>query len=228
MELRNRKILIVSPHPDDEVIGCGGLIAKALSNGAKVFVLYMAVGKCRQLVTGGTDEDTRIKEIKSVAAAGGFGYKIQFVGDEFMRLDSLPQKTLIDAFEDIISEQKPDIVCLPCHYSFDQDHRAVFNAGMTAVRPIPQKVRHLVPVVLEYEEPYSWTVEAVFKPNFFIPLSKDELDKKIKLLKLHATQMREQPHSRSVENIRRLAGIRGADIGVDAAEAYSLHRIVAK
>lgn len=226
MELKNKKILIIAPHPDDEVIGCGGLIVKAIEKKAKVFVLYMAIGKCRQLVTGGTDEDTRIKELKKVAAVGNFQYRIQFIGDEFMRLDTLPQKTLIDLFEDIISEQKPDIVCLPCHYSFDQDHRAVFNAGMTAVRPIPQKVRHLVPIVLEYEEPYSWTVEAVFKPNFFIPLNQKELDKKIELLKLHATQLRDSPHSRSVDNIKRLAGIRGADIGVEAAEAYSVHRLV--
>ncbi len=226
MQLKDKKILVIASHPDDEVIGCGGLIAKAIKANAKVFVLYMAIGKCRQLVTGGTDEDTRIKEIKAVADAGRFEYRIQFVGDEFMRLDKLPQKELIDIFEDVISEQKPDIVCLPCHYSFDQDHRAVFNAGMTAVRPIPQNLRHLAPVVLEYEEPYSWTVEAVFKPNFFIPLTQKELDKKIELLRLHATQLRDAPHSRSTDNIKRLAGIRGADIGVDAAEAYSLHRLV--
>lgn len=223
MRLSNKKILIISPHPDDEMISCGGLIAKAIKEKAKVFVLYMAIGKCRQLVTGKTDEGTRIKEIKNVAKVLGIKYKIQFIGDEFMRLDSLPQKELIDPIEDIIQNFKPDIVVVPRRDSFDQDHRAVFNACITALRPIPQKIRHLVPFVIEFEEPHSWSTSNGFKPNFYIDIS-NYLDKKIEYYKLHKTQHRPDPFTRSTENLIRLARFRGNEIGTYAAEAYILHR----
>lgn len=222
--IKNKKVLIVSPHPDDEVVGCGGLIKRIKENGGEVFVLYVSVGQCRQLVTGQTEENTRLKETEEVSRFFDFNYKFVFIGEEFMRLDSLPQKSLIDPIEDKIQEFKPDIVCIPCKDSYDQDHRAVFNACITALRPTPQGIRHFVPIVLEYEEPYSWSLGEGFKPNFFLNIT-NQLDSKIKGLKLHTTQYREDPFARSGENLIRLSGMRGKEVGIKYAEAYKLHRI---
>jgi len=217
------RILVVAPHPDDEIISCGGLILRATKAKAKVHVLFGAVGKCRQLVTGKTDENSRLEETKQVARHCGYTYEFMFVGDEFMRLDSLPQKALIDKVEDAVAKFKPDAVVIPYAGSYDQDHRALHTACITALRPTPQKIRHFVPLVLEAEEPYDWTCGEPFAPDFFVDIS-GILEDKIKALKLHSTQYRKEPFARSGENIARLAQLRGKSAGTDAAEAYRLRR----
>ena len=225
MILKDKKILIISPHPDDEVICCGGLIEKAKREGAEVFLFYICFGKSRQLVTGSTDPETRLKETEQVAQAGNFKYKILFKGDgnEWLRLDTIAQVDIINPIEDVIQEIKPDIICIPPGTSYDQDHRAVHKACITALRPIPQNIRHFVPIILMYEEPYTWVVGNLEKKNFYIDTSGFE-EKKAELMKLHASQNREDPFPRSGENLIRYMRIRGSEIGVRSAEAYTLLR----
>lgn len=215
------KILIISPHPDDEAIGCGGLIMKAAASKLPVHVLYMSVGSSRQLVTGSTSAKTRIPEIKKTAKFGKFSYTIALRGKAFMRLDALPQKTLIEYIEDAITMFKPTIVTLPAIGSYDQDHRAVATAAITALRPIPPTIRHQPNLILSYKEPYDWEIDQGSHPNYYIDIS-DVFDKKIKLLQNHASQMRNDPFPRSLENLTRLAGFWGSQIGVRYGEAYTL------
>lgn len=219
--LKGQKILIISPHPDDEAIGCGGLIMLAKKEQASVFVQYVSVGTSRQFVTGQTTAQERMPEIKKAAEYGNFEYNISFQGNEFMKLDSLPQKEIIEKIEDISQQYKPDIVCIPFRQSFDQDHRAVNSAAITAFRPLPSKLRHQPKLIMEYEEPYSWTTEQPFKPNFYFDIS-SVFDGKITLLKCHTTQLREDPFPRSPQNLERLAGMRGCEISTQFAESYNL------
>ena len=223
MILNNKKILIISPHPDDEIIGCGGLIAHAKIINSNTSVLYITVGSSRQLVTGKTDFETRNSEIKNVSEYGNFNYKILFKNKYFVELDTLPQKKLIDLIEDYIEEKKPDIVFIPLGDSYNQDHRATFNASITALRPAPVSVRHMVKNIFVYEEPYSWSLNNSFKPNFYLNTEEVE-DEKIKLMKLHLTQNREFPFARSKENLIARMRIRGSECGLKSAEAYQLLR----
>lgn len=219
--LRGKKVLIIAPHPDDEAICCGGLIMLAKKVDARVFVMYGSVGSSRQLLTGKTDPASRLDEAKKASKYGGFKYSIMFQGKEFMKLDSIPQKRLIEQIEDKIEEFEPDIVCVPFRDSFDQDHRALFSASITALRPIPKNLRHQPEIILEVEEPYSWTNGDVFRPNFYFDISK-VFKAKINLLKCHKTQLRNDPFPRSPQNLERLSGLRGAEIGVRYAEGYNL------
>lgn len=220
--LKGKRILMIAPHPDDEAICCGGLIMLAKKADARVFVMYGSVGTSRQLVTGKTDPVSRLDEAKKASEYGGFAYSIMFQGEEFMKLDTIAQKDLIEAIEDKINELKPDIVCVPFRNSFDQDHRALFSASITALRPTPRNLRHQPDMIIECEEPYSWNnLGQSFTPNLYFDITK-VFDQKIKLLKCHATQMRDDPFPRSPQNLERLAGIRGAEIGVKYAEGYNL------
>ena len=223
MRLEGRRLLIVSPHPDDEVIGCGGLLARAKGEKAEIFVFYMCVGECRQLVTGSTDANARMKELGDVARECNFRYKIHFMGKEFVRLDIVAQKDLIDPIEDIIEDFKPNIICIPSPGSYDQDHRATFMACVTALRPVPRNIRHFVPIVLIFEEPYTWTTGELFKPNFYLDTTDIE-DKKVALMKLYKSQDREPPFSRSGENLIHYMRIRGSEVGLKSAEAFHLLR----
>ncbi|MBI3103845.1 hypothetical protein HYZ05_02810 [Candidatus Daviesbacteria bacterium] len=183
--------------------------------------MYGSIGSSRQLVTGKTNSASRLDEAKKASKYGGFEYSIMFQGEEFMKLDSVPQKRLIENIEDKIEAFEPDIICIPFRDSFDQDHRALFSASITALRPIPKNLRHQPKIILEAEEPYSWTNRDGFKPNFYFDIS-EIFKEKIELLKCHETQLREDPFPRSPQNLERMAGIRGTEIGVKYAEGYNL------
>jgi len=221
--LRNKRILIIAPHPDDEAICCGGLIMLAKKENAHVHVLYMTIGSSRQFLTGKTTSRERLPEARKAAEFGNFTYTVGFEGNSFMRLDTLAQKDLIEKIEDEVHREKPDIITIPSHVSFDQDHRTAATAAITALRPIPSTLRHQAKIILEAEEPYVWTTDSPPPHNFYFDIS-DVFEEKLQLLACHKTQLREDPFPRSLENLRRLAGLRGCEIGVQYAEAYHLLR----
>ncbi|MBI2674992.1 MAG: PIG-L family deacetylase [Candidatus Aenigmarchaeota archaeon] len=227
IDLKGKRIMIISPHPDDEIIGCGGLIMRSKREKADMLVVYACVGSSRQLVTGHTEEKTRLKEIEKVSKIGGFRYHIMFIG-EFFKLDVRPQKEIVDKIEDLSEKYGPDIICIPFGKSYDQDHRALFSACITALRPVPRSVRHMPDVVIEYEEPYSWTMGEIFAPNFYIDLNEEDINGKVRLMKAHATQDRKDPFPRSAENLRRLAKMRGVETGTSYAEAYRILRMIVR
>ena len=144
------KLLIISPHPDDESLGCGGLIGKCKKEGAEILLLYISVGNSRQLVTGKTESDIRTKEIDAVRKFTKAKIQIVYSGDEFCRLDTVPQKDIVEHIEDTIETFKPTIVALPSSSSYNQDHRAVWDAAITALRPVPKILRHMPRLVIEY------------------------------------------------------------------------------
>lgn len=215
-----KKILIVAPHADDEAICCGGLIMKAKKEGDKVFVLYMSTGGSRQFTNGQTLEADRIQEAVNASNYGGFKYKIGFKGTS-TRVDLMAQKDLIEMIEDTVKEFKPQIVVIPFQNSYAQDHRAVAQACISAFRPMPSFLHHQPKMILELEEAVRWPVAS--NPNFYIDIS-DVMEEKINLYKCHQTQFVEDPHPRSFDNLRRIAGIRGTEIGVKYAEGYNLLR----
>ncbi len=222
-KLKNKKILIIAPHPDDEALWSGGLIMKAKKEGANVFVLYVATGKSRQLrhVTRDTLVKDRMREVKAASAYGGFAFKIGFT-DIQTRLDTLAQKDLIECFEDTIQEFKPDIVVMPRQDSYNQDHRAVAMAAITAMRPIPLTIRHQAKLIIEAGEVTSWP--NAFSPNFYVDIS-DVMLEKLALYYCHKTQVVYEPYYRSNENLKRYAGLLGSEIGVKYAEGYRLLKV---
>lgn len=222
MNLKDKKILIISPHLDDEAICSGGLIMLAKKQGAGIFVLYMANGKVRQFIAsdGQAPVNERAYEAHKASIMGNFKYKIAFEGDEIMKLDALPQQKLIEVIEDTTKEWQPDIVVIPNRNSFNQDHRAVGTAAMTALRPLPDTLRPQPKMILEMEEPYTWP-EIKHSPNFYFDIT-DVIDEKMELYSCHASQVPKDPFPRSINNLKRLAGMRGCDISVQYAEGYNL------
>lgn len=216
----SNKILIVSSHPDDEAINSGGLIMKAKQQGDHVMVLYMSTGGSRQFTNGETKEEDRLEEAKRASLYGDFKYLIGFQGTS-TKVDTLPQKQLIECIENVVKLFKPEIVVIPYINSYAQDHRAVAEACIAAFRPMPTKLHHQPKMILEIEEATRWPIAS--NPNFYVDIS-DVMEEKIQLYKCHKTQEVKEPHPRSYENLRRLAGLRGTEIGVKYAEAYTLLR----
>lgn len=234
LELKNQKILIIAPHPDDEIVGCGGLIAKAKGQGGMVFVHFLTNGNTKDYSkTGKSTAKERSREIEKVAEFLKYdNYYISFEGNSHhLKLDQIPQIDLINAIESRspISMEKirPTIVIFPSSDSYSQDHKAAAYATFAACRPASGRLKFQSRMVLSYEIPADqWNLKALPPPNFFIKLSPGHLKKKIAALKLYRSQLREHPNPRSINTLKSLANIRGAQSGSNLAEAFLCHRFL--
>lgn len=231
--LKGQRLLVIAVHPDDEVLGCGGLIRKVKDLGGEVYVAYVTVGPSPQYDRRypETMVEQRLAETREVAAFLQVDdYEVLLVGEEYhLKLNTVPQRRLVDLIEKesrvSLNRVKPTMVAIPAPRHYHQDHRAVFEAAFAACRPIPWDLKPFQRVVLFYEQPdYGWSV-ARFEPNFYVDITK-QLEAKLKALALHRSQLRAGLYIRSPDNVRRLAELRGREVGVEAAEAYICHRFV--
>jgi LmbE family N-acetylglucosaminyl deacetylase len=230
--LAGSRILVLAPHADDETFACGGTIAKAKELGGEIFVVCVSVG---DLEMYGTDEplvsgERRVDELAAAMAVLGVdGHDVLFTDSErHMRLDALPRRDLVALFERegryAIDRIRPDVVILPARCS-NQDHDAVFRAGFTACRPQLPEAKPFVAAVLSADQPQlCWSPE-VFKPNLYVDISAF-LNVKLAAHACHSSQLRPTPHHGSLENLERLARLRGAEVSVEAAEAFFCHRLL--
>lgn len=231
-----QRVLVVAPHPDDEVIGCGGLMSRIKRDGGEVHVLYVAVDDLIEYSPAGCSTvGQRLEEIAKVAEF--FPLDTWHMGmvdhGATLKLDTVAHARLVDLFEGrpthrtAVPVLRPTVVITPDITSYNQDHQAVARAVLTALRPGPDETRYQPPLVLAYEEVADFWSGASVAPgarNFFVELSAADIDRKIAALKLHASQWREHPHTRSEEALRGLAAVRGAHSGFAYAEAFACLR----
>jgi LmbE family N-acetylglucosaminyl deacetylase len=131
------KILVIAPHPDDEVLGCGGTIAKYAKKGENVYLCIVTKAYAPEW----SEEflKNRPKEIKKANKILGIK-KTYFLGVPTVKLDTIPQKELNEAILRVLNKIKPEIVYLPHMGDLNKDHRLVFQAAMVALRPKPRSV----------------------------------------------------------------------------------------
>lgn len=228
IDWQNERVLILSPHPDDEVIGCGGLISKVKDEGGQVLVQFVTLGDTRDVsVTGMSTADERLVEIDRVAGILKYDdWDIALRGAEYhLRLDAMARVDLVGVLEETarlsLRAVEPSVVLLPAPWSYNQDHRAVAEAALTALRPMDVADRRAPRVVALFEEVADqWAAESTTPPNLFVELDAPHLDDKIEAMRTYASQVRPHPHTRSLEALRNMAVVRGAHSGLRFAEAY--------
>lgn len=237
LNFSKQRLLIVAPHPDDEVLGCAGLIQKVKEQGGKVYVLFLTVGITSDLSKKGISTSReRIKEIKKVAKFLDYdSWRIAFVGNQYhLKLHTVPISDIIyqiEGHEDIsIKTIQPTIVATTQMHDYNQDHRTCFEAVMAATRPAPHTLKPLINFILGYEFAGSagWGILPSYRPNFFLQLTKVELQTKIKAMNLYLSQKRTRTHSRSSDSISALAHFRGIHCSVTASEAYYIYRLFSR
>ena len=222
-------VLVVAAHPDDEVLGCGGTIARHAEAGDQVHVLIVAEGATSRLQQ--RDRGEARDELSALAqAAQKAGTILGAAGVELLdypdnRLDSLDRLDLIKCIELRIERHQPSVVYVHHAGDVNVDHRRLHEAVITACRPIPgQSVRRLLS--FEVASSTEWQVPGsapVFQPNWFVDISV-QWPLKLAALAAYASEMRPWPHARSLEGLEHLARWRGAQVGVEAAEAFCLLR----
>lgn len=235
------KILVVVAHPDDEVLGMGGTILKHTQKGDTVKIVYLSTGIMSRRKSGYSNKvsyDLNRKEIpkmekeiknlqinakKACKVLGVSGYKFFNFPDNEM--DSLPLLNIIKIIEAEIKKIKPDRVYTSHFGDLNVDHRVVYNAVLTACRPISSKVPELV--CFEIPSSTEWNYPQSFNPNYFVNIT-NQLERKIKALKMYKNEIREFPHPRSLENLRNISRRWGSVSGNKAAEAFEIIRKIVK
>ncbi|MBW1740225.1 MAG: PIG-L family deacetylase [Deltaproteobacteria bacterium] len=216
------RVLVIAPHMDDEVLGCGGAIARHVDEGDKVDVCVV----CNRAYCRIYDPDAIATEEASTGKAKEIlGYSgLHFLNLPDERLYGHLQE-LLEALERIVAEVKPEVV-YTCHAGdLHQDHRTVAHAANIALRAVAAP---FVRRVLAYEVP-SGTEQAfpgaseTFRPNVFTDIEA-QLDRKLAAVEVYERESRPFPHPRSQEMLRAKARVRGAQCGRAAAEAFVLLR----
>ena len=197
------KKLVIAPHVDDEVIGCGGILDK------DTHVFFCGLQKNHVLPAAG-----RIVELKNVADWFGFTWEIY----EGSIVNQYDMHHFINPIEKVVDLCRPERIYIP-YTSYNQDHQAIYNAAMVALRP--QDTNFVVKKVLVYEGigAFQW-YKPDYEVNHFVEI---DIQKKLKGYGFHASQVRGH---RSFEHVEALARLRGSQIGVDFAEAYMIKRWV--
>ena len=204
-------VLVVAAHPDDEALGCGGTIARHTAIGDQVHVLFLADGEAAREKA---DISYRRDAANRSADALGISERI-FLDWPDNKLDSVPLLDVVQSLEPHISRLNPSIIYT--HFSGDLniDHRITAQAVMTACRPQPGSISALKRILsFEVLSSTEWSTNAPFVPNYWIDISAT-IENKMSALAPYDSEMREYPHTRSYQNVRQLAGFRGASVGVE-------------
>lgn len=220
------KILVIAAHPDDEVYGVGGTIAKHTMNGDKVFVLILTDGATCQYPGNKVMVGQKRKEAKRSAKILGIE-KIYFFNLPDMQLDTIAHVEVNKVIEKTIARVEPDVVYTHHWGDVNKDHRVVFESTMVAVRP---SFRSTIKRILLYETPSSseWNAPILtdkFIPNVYVDIS-ETISKKIQAMEAYKSELREFPHPRSIEAVTTYAKKNGLVIAKEAAECFLLIREV--
>lgn len=213
-------VLVVGAHPDDEVLGAGGTMAKHAAVGDEVHTLIVTEGSTHQY-----DDETLIakKRGDTRQCAESLGCTQVHFGDlPDMRLDETPHVEINTVIEDVCETIKPDIVYTHSQREVNKDHTAVYESTLVATRPSSG-----VSTVIAYETPSSTDFAPTtdgFRPNLFVDIG-NHLDTKIAAFQSYETEVRAYPHPRSEKALRAIANARGVASGTEFAEAFDVLRM---
>jgi len=221
----NKRILVIAPHPDDEVLGCGGVMARHSAHGDSVQVVVVSRG-APDIFPPEVIEETRTE---LAAAHKLLGVEnVHFLDFPAPRLDAMPGHVLADALTRLVREIQPHTVYTPHWGDLHSDHKAVYWATMVAARPngTARVDRLLCYETLSETEWGTPPADNAFSPNVFVDIS-DFLPAKLAAMACYRTQLKEHPNSRSLRSVEALATLRGSMVSLRAAEAFVLVREVA-
>ena len=232
-------VLIIAAHPDDEILGMGGTIAKHTSQHDNVTIIYMATG----ITARREPADYEIKsipkkiqekwqqEIEKLQQDARKSAKllkvktVKFFDFPDNEMDNVQLLKVVKIIENEIKQVKPDRIYTNHYSDLNVDHKVVYNAVLTACRPSNVSVKEIL--CFEVLSSTEWSYPYNFSPNYFSNIE-NHVTKKVNAMKLFKSEIREFPHPRSSENIRNVAARWGSVCGFKAAEAFELIRKIEK
>lgn len=226
----NPRILVVCAHPDDEVLGCGGTIARLAREGAEVHVAILGEGETsraprRENADRQSVEALRERSRRATAAMGAKELHSHELPDN--RFDTVPLLDIVKLVEGLVDRLQPRVIYTHHGGDLNIDHALVHRAVLTATRPL---VGAPVKEIFAFEVPSSteWafqSLEPVFRPTVYADIS-DTMEVKLEAMQCYDSEMRPFPHPRSAEALRAIARRWGSVSGLEYAEAFSLVRSI--
>ncbi|MSO55868.1 MAG: PIG-L family deacetylase [Acidobacteria bacterium] len=222
-------ILVIAAHPDDEVLGCGGTIARYAAEGHDVHIAILGEGITSRHTQRGDAQagDLQKLQVDARAAAAALGARpVSFGGLPDNRFDQVALLDVVKQVETWVGKLRPDAIYTHHPGDLNIDHGIAFRAVLTATRPGASAV--IVPDVYAFEVPSSteWAfqrIEPAFRPSVFVDIAIG-LEKKIAAMQCYENERRETPHPRSPEMLRATAARWGSVAGMAAAEPFELIR----
>lgn len=224
-----KTILVVAAHPDDEILGVGGTVARHVAKGDQVYAMILGEG---QTSRGEHREDTSLDIVaalhkNTLESAREIGYKdVFFAYFPDNRFDSIDLLDIVKTVEQMVHKLRPQIIYT--HYSGDLniDHQCTARAVLTATRPMADCC---VEEILAFETlsssewNYDYSVQPAFCPNVFVDIT-DYYDQKEQAMSCYVSELCTFPHPRSLTGMDVLSRMRGMAAGMERAEAFMLMR----
>ena len=232
------KVLVIVAHPDDEVLGMGGTLRKLSVKNHDIKVVFLATGiaarrsdkfrnetkyEINKTLIKKMEEQIKKLRLDAKRALKILGIKnIEFFDFPDNEMDMVSNLEITKTIENIIKKFKPDVIYTHTKNDINVDHRAIFNATITATRP---NTRANVKKVICFEVPSSseWNFGDTFSPNIFVDI-KRELSYKKKAIQAYKTELKKFPHPRSANSLDIIAKRWGTVSGFEASEAFELIR----
>ena len=224
----NKTILIVAAHPDDEVLGCFGTVARLIKEGYEAYTLILGEGKTsrddKRVIENKKDElELLNSEIQQ--ANDAIGIKKVFI-ESFPdnRFDSVDLLDIIKVVSKVKEEVKPDIIFTHYEHDLNIDHQVTYKAVITATRPMQDEC---VKEIYSFEilSSTEWNYPLSFSPDTFYDIS-ETIDFKIKAMKAYSSELCEYPHPRSLDGIELNAKYQGIRVGKEYVEAFKSVRVI--
>lgn len=221
-------VLCVAAHPDDEVLGVGGTLARHAAKGEDVHVCILSDGvTSRYDDTDAAEDEIKRRRDRARDACEALGASVRFHSFPDNSFDTVPLLDIVQTIEVEIEEYDPGIVYTHHYGDLNVDHELACRATVTATRPLADSS---IERVLAYEtlSASEWSIpdaSNAFQPTSFVDIS-SHLDAKLDALAVYENELRESPHPRTVDTIQKNAQVWGAKSGVDAAEPFEVLREV--
>lgn len=221
-------VLVIAAHPDDEVLGAGGTIARFADNGEQVHIAILGEGISsrsdrREDADGGLMDELHGHSQQAADHLGAESVELFGLPDN--RFDSMALLDVVKIIERLVEKHEPQTVFTQHGGDLNVDHVVTFRATLTATRPMKGTP---VKTVYAYEVASSteWAFQQFsppFRPQVYFDIA-TTLERKIEAMQMYESEAREFPHPRAPESLRAIAGRRGTEVGLTAAEAFSVVR----
>ena len=224
----SRAIFILAAHADDEALGCGGTIRQHADAGDEVAVLFLTNGVGARTAAGEAEAQRRAAAMRTALGLLGVQHH-RLLDFPDNRLDQVALLDVVQAVQSFLAGwQAPAVVYTHHPGDLNIDHQIAHRAALTCFRPQPGA--RPSPDIFDFEVPSStgWhgvSAAPAFQPNYFRDIT-GTLPAKIAALRAYGEEMRPWPHARSLEGVEALARMRGCSVGLAAAEAFVVERVI--
>tara|TARA_B100000787_G_C16197283_1_gene301858 strand:- start:729 stop:1403 length:675 start_codon:yes stop_codon:yes gene_type:complete len=221
-----KKVLILSPHADDEILGCGGFISKYSKQNYHINVLILTNANKGAPEIYSSDEIKKIRKEAKIANNLIGTSRLFFENLPALNLNNYPLYKITNIIDKHIADINPEVILIPSTNDIHDDHKIIFKAAKISMRP--NKISNLKKI-LSYEvlSETEWNEDGKsFNPNYFVHLKKSDIDNKVQAFLKYKSQVKKFPHSRSKEAIINLSRVRGSQAFIEYAEAFKVEKII--